>query len=377
MTFNVLLVGAGEINFGSVEGPWNHSRRLESKLGKSLRVVGLVDPDQSRAAAALEGKLASEVAPAYVSCRAFSTVSEAAAALSDDLLPQLAVVGAPPFARGSDLSGKDLELQLTSAFPGCALFVEKPVSSGPVDGCWRVAAELDKRRTLVGVGYMLRYSKAVQMMKQIIKENNLVVMGTNARYVMAYEWARKLSWWNKDSSGGPIVEQATHFCDLSRYFGGDVVLPSVSAHIVSHDEAPGALSAKRFDETAIPPEKRLPRLTSATWKYAGGAVGALTHVIALHGATYDTEFEVYADGYRLKLIDPYGSTPVLSVRRPGVAGEEMHTFPDDDPFYSELSTIIDAIREPNSGARSSILSSYEDAVKTYELTWQIRRAGEK
>ncbi|TFY51946.1 hypothetical protein EVJ58_g10290 [Rhodofomes roseus] len=315
MTFNVLLVGAGEINFGSVEGPWNHvsaqplnltvcsnhqlyqSRRLESKLGKSLRVVGLVDPDQSRAAAALEGKLASEVAPAYVSCRAFSTVSEAAAALSDDLLPQLAVVGAPPFARGSDLSGKDLELQLTSAFPGCALFVEKPVSSGPVDGCWRVAAELDKRRTLVGVGYMLRYSKAVQMMKQIIKENNLVVMGTNARYVMAYEWARKLSWWNKDSSGGR--KQSHSYSpppgDLSRYFGGDVVLPSVSAHIVSHDEAPGALSAKRFDETAIPPEKRLPRLTSATWKYAGGAVGALTHVIALHGRSPKRTFVVDAE----------------------------------------------------------------------------------
>ena len=41
------------------------------------------------------------------------------------------------------------------------------------------------------------------------------------------------------------------------------------------------------------------------------------------GTTYDTEFEVYADGYRLKLIDPYGSAPVLSVRKPGVAGDGM------------------------------------------------------
>ena len=30
---------------------------------------------------------------------------------------------------------------------------------------------------------------------------------------------------------------------------------------------------------------------------------------------------MYADGYRLKLIDPYGSAPVLSVRRPGITGE--------------------------------------------------------
>lgn len=88
MTFNVLLVGAGEINFGSVEGPWNHSRRLESKLGTSLRVVGLVDPDQSRAAAALAGKQASDAAPAYASCKTFSTVAEAAESLSNGLPPQ-------------------------------------------------------------------------------------------------------------------------------------------------------------------------------------------------------------------------------------------------------------------------------------------------
>lgn len=71
--------------------------------------------------------------------------------------------------------------------------------------------------------------------------------------------------------------------DLSRYFGGDVSLPSVTAHTVEHYDAPGVLSAKRFDEEDIAPERRLPRLTSASWKYVNGAVGALTHVIALHG----------------------------------------------------------------------------------------------
>ena len=113
------------------------------------------------------------------------------------------------------------------------------------------------------------------------------------------------------------------------------------AHSVQHHERPGHLSAKRFEEDDIPPENRLPRLTSATWKYRGGAVGTLTHVIALHGTfkscdtlytwcsvltnylglgtTYDTELEVYTDGYHFKLVDPY-STPRLYIRRPG-AGE--------------------------------------------------------
>jgi hypothetical protein len=72
--------------------------------------------------------------------------------------------------------------------------------------------------------------------------------------------------------------------DLSRYFGGSVLLPSIAAHTVEHDDLPGHLSAKRFDEDLIPEENRIPRLTSASWKYESGAVGSLMHAIALHGA---------------------------------------------------------------------------------------------
>ena len=59
-----------------------------SKLGAELRIVGLVDPDQARAAAALECKRASDAAPAYASCMLFTTIDEAAVALSRELLPQ-------------------------------------------------------------------------------------------------------------------------------------------------------------------------------------------------------------------------------------------------------------------------------------------------
>ena len=66
-------------------------------------------------------------------------------------------------------------------------------------------------------------------------------------------------------SCGPIVEQGTHFCDLSRYFGGDVDIDSVVAHSVEWDEAPGKLSKMSIDESKIAPEDRIPRITSATW----------------------------------------------------------------------------------------------------------------
>jgi predicted dehydrogenase len=65
------------------------------------------------------------------------------------------------------------------------LFVEKPVSTGSVEEAKGVADLLESRKaSIVSVGYMLRYSAAVQKIKEIIRENNLTVMMTSARYIM-------------------------------------------------------------------------------------------------------------------------------------------------------------------------------------------------
>lgn len=66
-------------------------------------------------------------------------------------------------------------------------------------------------------------------------------------------------------SAGPIVEQGTHFCDLSRYFGGEVDISSVVAHALEWDENAGQLSKIAIDESKIAPENRIPRVTCATW----------------------------------------------------------------------------------------------------------------
>jgi predicted dehydrogenase len=59
------------------------------------------------------------------------------------------------------------------------------VSTGPVDEAMNIAEKLKKSGNIVSVGYMLRYLKVVQKMKSILEENNLKVMATNARYIMA------------------------------------------------------------------------------------------------------------------------------------------------------------------------------------------------
>lgn len=45
------FVGAGAVNFGGGEGPWDHASQLE-KIG-GIRVVGIADPDTARAHKAL------------------------------------------------------------------------------------------------------------------------------------------------------------------------------------------------------------------------------------------------------------------------------------------------------------------------------------
>lgn len=133
------------------------------------------------------------------------------------------------------------------------------------------------------------------------------------------------------------------------------------------------------------PENRIPRVTSASWKYKSGAVGSLVHAVCLHDFDYEVEFVVIADGYRLKLVDPYGK-PRLYVRAPGSPDESQYRslrarqtklslfaaitrFDDDDPFETEMAVVIKAAEDPSHS--KDILSSYIDAVQTYEF---VRRA---
>lgn len=116
----------------------------------------------------------------------------------------------------------------------------------------------------------------------------------------AYEAIAKPAWWNKAIDMGPVIEQGTHFCDLSRYFGGDVDIGSVVAHSVEWDEAPGQLSKIPVDESKVPEDQRIPRMTTATWKYTNGAVGTFVHAVALQGTAYSCELEVYCDGFQMR-----------------------------------------------------------------------------
>uniref|UniRef100_A0A060T573 ARAD1B05258p n=1 Tax=Blastobotrys adeninivorans TaxID=409370 RepID=A0A060T573_BLAAD len=377
----VAFVGAGAITFGSPTVVWNHSARIESILGSRLEVPFIVDPNRARFDQIMEEKAQGPCPDAYKNTQFFRTPQEAAEALGSQTKIDLFLLASPPHFRGTTLEGRDLELEMIKLFGNVpTFFVEKPIATTRPEEPVQVAKILREADSAVGIGYMMRYLKVVQKVMSIIRENNLRVMMVTGRYAMAYNLLDKHPWWMKSQQGGPIIEQATHFCDLMRYLGGgEVDLDSVQATTLEHNEPAGELDLTIIDEAKIEPEDRVPRATSAFWKYSTGAIGSLTHIVALHGVGYSNEISVYADGYQFRLYDLY-TNPRLYVRTPQSEKEQVYSYDDDDMFYNEFYAFVSAaIARANKAPlpvqdllRTEFLTSYEDACKTFELTWKIR-----
>jgi len=368
------FIGAGGVNFGGAEGPWDHASRLE-KIS-DVSVVGVADPDTARATRVLETRRSRPAGEIYAGAKVYADFRQ----LLSDAKPDAVFIGVPPDAHGLLEPPRDIEMACAAA--GVHMFLEKPLGCAPPEQMAPVAEALARASAdglIVSVGYMFRYAQAVETMQQIIAETPGGVRAVLARYDCAYSDIRKVEWWDVRHSGGPIVEQATHFCDLARMLGGEADLSSLAAVRIEPTSGAAeladmpALPDGRKGDESVPAEFRAPRATSAVWRFENGAVGSLTHGALLHKQKYESELEVWADGLRMVLSDPYGHCR-LFVRRPHREDTEVLDFADDDPYLSEDQAFIDAVRH---GDGSPVRSTYADAMRTYQLTWAIRRAAER
>lgn len=370
----VAFIGAGNANFGGGEGPWDHASRLE-RLG-DLAVVGIADLNTELAERRLADRRAGAAPAIWSDAKVFSDFRE----MLKRCRPEAVFIGLPPEAHGLAEPPKDIELACAAA--GVHMFIEKPLSAYPPEQVAPVAEALAAaagRGLVVSVGYMFRYSRAVEAMREILSETPGGARAVMARYDCAYSEIASKVWWDLRRTGGAIVEQATHFCDLARFLGGEADLSTVVGVQIAAAEQAGRLSdipdgpdGKPID-AEIPPAQRIPRATAAVWKFETGAVGSLTHGVLLHRQKYESELEMWGDGLRMVLSDPYGDCRLL-VRRPGQEQTQTLNFADDDPYLTEDRVFLQAV---GSGDTSAIRSTYADAAKTHELTWAIRRASEE
>jgi predicted dehydrogenase len=372
---NIAFISAGGVNFGGPEGPWDHASRLE-KIG-GITVVAIVEVDQDRADKVLQQRRSSLYGHMYTNTKVYTSVK---AMLEDNHNPKpdAVFIGLPPHCHGSTKEPHDVEIQCARA--GIHLFIEKPLSCLPPDEVRDTAALLRdiqmqrEEKLVISVGYMLRYHKAVSMLKEVIQnQTNGRILNIMARYNCAYTSILKQSWWDSEKSGGPVVEQATHFIDLSRYLVGDkVMMSTVTATAIHADSELSKLSKIPVDEQSIPHSRRIPRTTTAHWSFNNGVICSLHHALLLHGNGYSAELEVWGDGFRACLIDLYGNAKLLL--RIGEEPERIISV-EDDMYMAEAAAFISAVR--TQGEPEGILSDYDDALKTYELSWAIRRCSEK
>ena len=103
----------------------------------------------------LEKKCETFVRSAYENTKVFRNLDEFVAGMGPNDAPRAFVVGSPPMFRGTTQPGRDIELQVLKHFPGVALFVEKPVATGPsseIEEAFKVAKTISDSGTVCSVG---------------------------------------------------------------------------------------------------------------------------------------------------------------------------------------------------------------------------------
>lgn len=126
-----------------------------SKLGRRLKVDAIIDPNIERAMSVIQEKCDTFVVSAYEDTRIFRTLEEYAQAMINQEKPRAFIVGSPAQFRGTMRPGRDVEMQILRDFPGVAIFVEKPVATGPlseIDDVFTVSKILSESGTLCSVG---------------------------------------------------------------------------------------------------------------------------------------------------------------------------------------------------------------------------------
>jgi hypothetical protein len=124
-------------------------------------------------------------------------------------------------------------------------------------------------------------------------------------------------------------------------------------------------------DSDLPREAKIARATMAQWRFTSGALGTLVHGLLQQGKAYDTELDVWADGLRAVLQDPYSANCRLIIRDRDFRGESRPLEGVNDPYFAELETFLEAIRR---NRPEMVRSPYPDAARTFEATCRITEA---
>lgn len=308
-----MSVRVGLIGCGGVAGA--HVKSLNEI--EQAQVVACTDLDEERAA-----KAAAQFPGA-------SAYAEVAKMLDAEELDS-AYVCVPPNAHG--------EIELALAERGIPFFVEKPIG---IDRRTpeRILERVEAGGLLTCVGYMNRYRATVARVRDMLAQDPPVLArGGWIGGMPGVHW-----WRRKQMSGGQIIEQTTHTCDLARYLFGEVE----SVFCVGRQGVITDVEGYDIEDASI-----------CTLVFASGMLCELSSSCAA-GVGGLVGLEIWCRNTHLKLetwnLD-------LTVQK---SGEQCRIESREDIFVVEDTIWIDAVQR---GDGSEIKSSYADACKSQFVT---------
>lgn len=312
MSIKIAFIGAGYI-------ARRHLQALQN-LQTEIKLVGVTDVDLETAASFATG----DHIPIYADVRE----------LIDKGTPDAVYICIPPNNHGL------IEQQLVEA--RIPFFVEKPLATD-IETARLIARSVQRAGLPTGVGYHWRQLDGVQ---RVIDE----IQRTEKSTVVAVaQWIDGLPgspWWRRrESSGGQIVEQATHLIDVLRLALGDTVAIS-------------GQSTARPSPRAAAQGGDLPSGSAALLKFANGALGT---IITSYSYTrrYTVNIQFILDGEIITV-----SEEGMISEKDGVRQEAPQV---SDPFESQALDFLSAV----GGGSPRRIANYSDALMTHELAYRI------
>jgi myo-inositol 2-dehydrogenase/D-chiro-inositol 1-dehydrogenase len=304
----IAFVGAG----------WVANRHLESLVSETdLEIVGHVSP--------LKNEL--EAATRRWGGRGYTSVHDLLA--YEDV--EAAWITVPPGEHG--------EIEKAFIEKGIPIFIEKPLSADRATG-EEIGEILRKKSVIAAVGYHWRAMDTIPEVKKYLAENPV-------RMVLAawHDSTPPPEWWRHQiTSGGQMVEQATHLFDLARFLIGE-------AEVVDSIASGGYRPAY--------PDADVASVSAALLNFSIGIPGVFSATCLL-----GNQAEVY-----VKLVC---EGALITITQSGVTFEtrmeKREVRLGNDPFLKEDIIFIKAIQQNNPGL---LLSSYEDALKTHALCHDV------
>jgi myo-inositol 2-dehydrogenase / D-chiro-inositol 1-dehydrogenase len=235
--------------------------------------------------------------------------------------------------------GEHGEIEAIFLDQGIPLFIEKPLSADRETG-ERIGAAIREKGVIAAVGYHWRAMETIPEVRQSLASNPV-------RMVLAawHDSTPPPLWWrHHETSGGQMVEQATHLVDLARYLVGEArLLQSCAA------DCPRAAY----------PDADVASVSAALLRFAEDVPGVFSATCVLGGPA-----EIY-----VKLVC---EGLLITITQTGVTyetgKEKREVRLEKDPFLIEDRAFLQAVRGDDPRL---LFSSYEDALKTHALCHDI------